>query len=94
MPNRVKRIMLDTMESLNDALSKCEDVPVLPNLSKVESKALRQLVEDKDLVVTKADKGDSVVVLPTSRYLALAHEHLSDNKTYKFLRGGPNARNI
>ena len=62
---------------------------VVLTLSRVENRALRQLVEDKGLVVAKEDKGDSIVMFPTSRYLELAYKHLRDNKTCKLLHEDP-----
>ena len=35
------------------------------------------------------DKGDAVVVLSTSIYLELAHEHLNDRQTYQLLLNEP-----
>ena len=62
---------------------------VRSNLSKREQQALRKLIKDDSLVISKADKGDVVVVLSTSQYLDLAHEHLSDNSTYQLLQNDP-----
>lgn len=44
---------------------------------------LKQLHGDKSLVVTKADKGDAVIVLDMHQYLNLAYHHLSDPQTYR-----------
>ena len=49
----------------------------------VKNRALRQLVQDKEFVLTKSDKANSVVVLPTSKYLALDPKHLREIKTYQ-----------
>ena len=78
IPNKANRILLDTSENMKYVLHECVHIPTFLNLSKQENKALQQLTEDKDIIIAKADKGDYVVVLPTSRYLELAHKHLSD----------------
>ena len=36
----------------------------------------------KNLIVATADKDNAVVVLLTTKYLELAHEHLSDNTNF------------
>ena len=47
------------------------------------------LTTDESLVVSKANKGDVVLVLSTTRYLKLAYEHLSDKETYRLLSYDP-----
>ena len=54
-----------------------------------ERTAVRQILEDKDILVSKADKGDVMVIMPTSQYLELAYRHLSDESTYQLLRIDP-----
>ena len=39
------------------------------------------MMEDKNLVIAQAHKGDSVVVLPTTRYLEIVIEYLSNKET-------------
>ena len=42
--------------------------PPKSNLTKEEKKALRELSSDKDIVILKADKGNSTVVMDRSSY--------------------------
>ena len=42
-------------------------------------------MQDRELIPTESDKDDLVVVLLASTCLALAHEHLRENKTYQHL---------
>ena len=37
-------------------------------------------MKDENLIITKANKGDSVVLMPTTNYLEMAHEHVNGNK--------------
>lgn len=77
------------MTNIKNDLYGCSPVQVGSNLSRGERKALRQLLRDENLVISKADKGDVAVVLSTSAYLELAYEHLSDRQTYKLLQNNP-----
>ena len=43
----------------------------------------------KDIIITKANKGDTIVVMNTSHYVELAHQHLSDLNTYQLLTEDP-----
>ena len=47
------------------------------------------MVGNRDLVISKADKGDVTVVMTTSQYLELAYKHLGDRDTYQVLRVDP-----
>ena len=65
--------------------------PVLPagNLSDEERTALSNLKKNKCIIITKADKGDTVVVMDTTQYTGLAYGHLNDPQTYTRLTGDP-----
>ena len=62
---------------------------VTDNLTKGERAALKELTNNEDLVICKADKGDVTVVMNTSQYLVLAHKHLGDKDTYQQLEMDP-----
>ena len=59
------------------------------NLPRAERKALRNLIRNPDLIISKADKGDSTVVMSTEQYLELACKHLYDGNTYQLLKSDP-----
>uniref|UniRef100_A0A8C5MP74 Reverse transcriptase domain-containing protein n=1 Tax=Leptobrachium leishanense TaxID=445787 RepID=A0A8C5MP74_9ANUR len=61
------------------------------NLTANENKALRQLAEDKDIIVKPADKGGGTVILSTKYYEEEAYRILNDHTTYKKLKGDPTA---
>ena len=53
------------------------------NLTKDEYLAMRNLENDRNVVIKPADKGSSIVVWDRLNYLAEAEKQLSDSKTYK-----------
>ena len=52
-----------------------------PNISRKERDALQNLSQDKSILVQKADKGGSIVVLNTFDYENKIHNMLSDAKS-------------
>ena len=63
--------------------------PSAPNLSPLESKALRELRQDTSLVILPADKGRATVVMDKSSYDTKVKTMLSDTTTYKILPKDP-----
>ena len=53
------------------------------NISKAERLALRSLKENKDIVINKADKGSTVVVLNKKDYIEEGLKHLDSPYVYK-----------
>ena len=53
------------------------------NLSREEWQAIRSLADDRSIVIKKADKGSSVVVLDRYDYIAEAEKQLKDQNVYK-----------
>ena len=89
MAPRAARLMKRCLVSLRYDFNQLEINKGRVNLTSGERTALRQMLEDKDVVVSKADKGDVTVIMPTSQYLELAYRHLSDESTYQLLRVDP-----
>ena len=54
-----------------------------PNLNKGERRALKNLGQDKSVIIKAADKGSAVVVWDRDDYLLEAEKQLSDTKTYQ-----------
>ena len=52
------------------------------NLSKEEWQAMRNLAEDRSIVIKLADKGSYVAVWDREDYLAEGYKQLSDSSTY------------
>ena len=89
VPGSAGRTLSDTVIKIRQDFYRCSPLMVGSNLSKGEKRALRELAANPELVISKADKGDAVVVLSTPTYLDLAYEHLNDKNTYKLLRSDP-----
>ena len=53
------------------------------NLSNVEQEAMKHLAEQKDIIITTADKGGTVVIMGTENYIKEANRQLSDKNNYK-----------
>ena len=60
-----------------------------PNLLTRLRKALKDIGENADIVVTKADKGDAIVLMDASHYTDLAWSHLREDNTYQLLSANP-----
>ena len=52
------------------------------NLSKEEFTALQNLSKNKDLIIQKSDKGNSVVIVQKQDYLERMNDILSDQKKF------------
>ena len=52
------------------------------NLTKEEWKAMRNLAEDRSIIIKPADKGSCVVIWDREDYLAEGYRQLSDHSTY------------
>jgi hypothetical protein len=59
------------------------------NLNKEERSALHTLKNRVDIVIKKADKASTVVVMDRDKYLTEAHRQLSDDSFYKKLQSDP-----
>ena len=62
-----------------------------PNINPNESKALKQLLENKTIVIKPADKGFAVVILNRLDYLKEGYRQLVDTKYYTRLENDPTA---
>ncbi len=56
--------------------------PANKNLSKEEQNAIKELQDNRHIVIKPADKGGAVVVMNLNDYLAEGHSQLSDTKVY------------
>ncbi|XP_062596387.1 uncharacterized protein LOC134257802 [Saccostrea cucullata] len=79
---------IDAVESdIEKLLSMPDKTP--DNLSKEERSALQSFKNRDDIVIKKADKGSTVVVMDTETYMAEAQRQLSDERFYKKLDSDP-----
>ena len=78
------------IEKVNNDLSTFDPhVVVDNNLSLEEKKALKELRECNSIVIKKADKSSSIVVMNKDDYIEEAERQLSDAKFYKKLSSDP-----
>jgi len=66
-----------------------DNIEIKHNLSHNERIALKELTNNKNLVINKADKGSTIVVQDRSNNIADGLLHLSDTSTYTPLSGDP-----
>ena len=59
------------------------------NLTKGERKALKELADRNDIIITKADKGGAVVIIDVEDYVKEAEHQLSNKDGYKKLQYAP-----
>ena len=71
------------------AIRTCKPLSPINNLDQGELIALENLRQSKDLHITKADKGDTVVVMTTAQYVSFAHKQLGDTSIYIPLLSDP-----
>ena len=56
--------------------------PKSDNLSQYERRALKELQQNKDITIKKADKGGAMVIMDTSEYIKEGLRQLKDTKYY------------
>ena len=89
MPSRACRLVKSCMASIRYDFKSLRIKSMKNNLSREECRALKCLVRNRDLVISKADKGDATVVINVTHYLELAYKHLGDETTYRVLNSDP-----
>ena len=62
------------------------------NLTKGQKKALKELADRNDIIITKADKGGAVVIIDVDDYVKEAEHQLSYKVGYKKLQYDPTQR--
>lgn len=60
-----------------------EPTTILDNFTTEEKRALKNLINDKEIVIQPADKGGSIVIQDTRNYITQVLEHLSDTTVYQ-----------
>ncbi|OCT72218.1 hypothetical protein XELAEV_18035190mg [Xenopus laevis] len=81
--NIFRDLVLEDLDTLN--LKKYNK----PNLTKGEQKALKDLKNDKTIIIKPADKGGGIVIITKEYYMNKIKGQLSDTTTYKKLRKNP-----
>ena len=85
MTNAQNVVMANILRDIRNRIYRVEVVPPKQNFSQRLRNALITLKEEPTIVIAKADKGDTVVVLDDMHYYELAAKHLADAGTYELL---------
>lgn len=72
-------------KDINDFNQHSKIRPEEPNLSKLEVSALKELINNKSIVIKPADKGSAVVILSREQYIQEALRQLNNTIHYKQL---------
>ena len=72
-----------------DSLCQTTKSPATYNLTKQENAALRELSNNEDLIIKRADKGGAVVVWGRDQYIQEAHNQLHNAEYYTPLLSNP-----
>ena len=89
LPTRTLRLLECCFEGTKYDIAHGELRRPTPSLTKQERVAIQSLNNNKDVSITKADKGDTTVIMSTNHLVQLAHTHLSDQKTCMLLTHDP-----
>ena len=89
LPATSRRTLDSVCSAIDDNLAGVSVRRSEPNLPPHLRKALMDLKGNGDIVVSKADKGDAVVIMDVGHYTSLAWNHLSDADTYSLLTEEP-----
>ena len=82
----VNTAAIPELSNISNILEQIEPIinDVNDNLTKQERKALKELQEDQDLVITKADKGNTLVLMDKDYYCnTLVMKHHLNTSTYQ-----------
>ena len=82
-PPKNRNRTLDTaVDFLNEQTVSCDNKPAT-NLRKEEWNALKELQDDKTIIIKEADKGGSTIIMNTTHYERMVYDLLLDEGTYK-----------
>lgn len=83
LPTVIGQLIKEDEKSFKYLFKRCWEKP---NLSKMEVKALRELMHNKSIVIKPADKGSVVVIMARDQYVREACRQLNDQTYYKKLK--------
>lgn len=89
-----RHLDLNTAQKPREGVSRVLTAAKLPkpNLTRSQQMALRQLRNDKSIVILRADKGNATVIADRSIYNKKINEVVKDEKTYKHISRNPTTR--
>ena len=77
------------LKRVRTEVNQLRSLKVTPNLTPLQTKALKQLCSDQTLVIKSADKGSGIVVEDTEQYVKDGLDHLSDTTIYERVDNDP-----
>ena len=87
-PEIIKRLIPSSVSSARSRIIGTLNKPIRhnPNLSPDETKALKELWSDNNIIILKSDKGNATVVMDRRDYESKLSTMLNDTSTYKKLK--------
>ena len=61
----------------------------ISNITRGGRKALKELQNDKDIIIAPADKGRCIVIMDKEEYMKKMKDKLKDESTYKQIKDDP-----
>ena len=84
LPKKIHHNVQTYIEAVkNDLTQEPTTNPTRSNLSPAERKAMEELSQREDIIISKADKGGAVVIQEVDDYVAEANRQLGDSEYYK-----------
>ena len=92
--NKMLDSCIDSLTTSTKELSQCHIKPCKDNLSKEERIALKQLQNNKDIVIKEADKGGAICIMDKTFYAQKMSDLLTDDSTYELIGEPANSKII
>ena len=90
IPPKQRNLALEKFASnINNYPRTQRDIKIKSNITNDERKAMRELANDKSIVIKEADKGGAVVIMDSEKYKQLVNGMLNDTNYYEKLHGDP-----
>ena len=86
LPKKIHHTVQTYIEAVkNDLAQEPAKTRTHPNLTKEERKAMDDLSQREDIIISKADKGGAVVIQDVDDYVTEANRQLNDTEYYKLI---------
>ena len=90
VPSEYLKILINKLlDTATSSYAKIKSFRIKSNLSIDEAKALKNLTKQKDIIIQKTDKGNTVVILDKESYIEKMKELLSDTSKFEPLEIPP-----
>ncbi len=89
MPPRASDDVEKYLQRIEKDIGELEPTSFFPNMTRAETKALKELAANPDIVIKNADKGSGIVIEDREKYIADGKEHLEDKNIYRMIDADP-----